>query len=746
MTSQAASRHPMSQHGNEDQAEIDLAQLLAALWVGKWTVLAAVVATMILGVLYLVATRPVYQADGVVQVEQNEKGGMQASMGELASLFGSPMETEAEIQILQSRMILTKVIDALNLQIKVEPRYFPLIGRFIATRRKDLDQPASPPWGLGGFAWGGEVIEVSQLDVSDDLVGEPLLLIAKEEGRYDLLDPDGEVLLSGEVGTLASSGATIIFVREMEARPGTRFKLIRRSLADTLQDMRDSLSVSEQGKQSGVIGLTYESHSPELAAAVIRQIEDAYLRQNVERRSAEAQQSLEFLQQQLPSIRAKVDAAQARLNAYQLKQGSVNVTKETELVLQRTVELESKRLELLQQRQFALQRFTPQHPSVQALDAQIKSLEEEQDAIKKRSASLPETQQEVLSLMRDLDVNTQLYTTLLNSAQELQVAKAGTVGNVRIIDYPLIPNKKAKPKSALVLAACLFAGVVIGVAALFVRQMLLHGVSRPEEVESALGLHTYAAIPYAPLQKRLTSAVRQKQAGSHILALTDPGDVAIEALRSFRTSLQFALMEASNNIIMFTGPAPGLGKSFVSVNLGAVLAASGKKVVVIDADLRRGHLHKYIGQGASPGLSDYVAGNADLRSVLRETAANGLSLITNGTTPPNPAELLMNERFSGLLKKLSEDFDLVVIDTPPILPVTDAGIVGRLVGSVFMVLKEGEHPLRMVEESARRLTLAGVQIRGVVFNQVGARGSYGNYGYYGAYGSYASKYASTERR
>lgn len=749
-SSEVMYRAPNSPIREESGDDIDLAQLFAVLWGGKWMVLLATIAALFCAGLYLIASRPVYSADGTVQVEQSEKGGgLQTSMGDLGLMLGSPMETEAEIQILKSRMILTKVIEALNLQVEAEASYFPIFGRFVARRRAALDEPAAAFLGLRRFAWGGESIEISSFMVGAELIGKPLVLVAGENGKYQLFDQYGGLLIDGQVGVLASKGEVNIFVRELKARPGTRFNVIRYALSNALKDLGDRLSVVEEGKQSGIIRLTVESYGNELAAAIVRQIEDAYLRQNVERRSAEAQKSLEFLQQQLPDIRAKVDAAQTRLNAYQIRQGSVNVTKETDLLLQQAVDLETKRLELQQQRQQALQRFTVQHPAVQAIDAQIRGIENEQNEVKKRSSSLPETQQEVLSLMRDLEVNSQLYTTLLNSAQELQVAKAGTVGNVRIIDYPLIPKQKTKPKTIFVIALAVLLGGFLGVTLLFLRRALFQGVSRPEEIESSIGLHTYAAIPYAPLQKRLAQSVLRKQAGNHILAVTEPNDVAIEALRSFRTSLQFGLMEASNNVIMFTGPTPGLGKSFVSVNLGVVLAVSGKKTVVIDADLRRGHLHKYIGQAASPGLSDYVAGKADLASIIRKTEVDGLSLIPNGTTPPNPAELLMHERFSQLLEKLSSEYDLVIVDTPPILPVTDAGIVGRLAGSVFMVLKEGEHPLKMVEESVRRLTLAGVQLRGAIFNQVGARGgAYGGYyaGYYGAYGySYQNRYSAQER-
>jgi tyrosine-protein kinase Etk/Wzc len=722
---------------NDD--EIDLRELLAVLWNGKLTLCLILFGTLLLGMIYFIAARPIYQADGLVQVEQDDKNSLTAAMGDMASLFGAPAETSAEIEILQSRMILTKVIEDLNLEIDAEPAYFPIFGRFIAQHRDGL----TSLFGLGRFAWGAQVIEVSRLALPADLIGEDLSLEAEGNGKFRLLDPDGKLLVAGSVGTLATAGEIQIFVRQLEASAGTLFNVRRNSLANVLKGFTENLKVAEQGKQSGVIGITYQNHGAELAAEVIRHIEDAYVRQNVERRSAEAQQSLDFLKKQLPEIRANVDAAQAKLNAYQMKQGSVDVTKETELVLQQSVDLETARLQLVQQRQQALQRFTPEHPAIKAIDSQIRGIEQEQADIKKRSTSLPETQQEVLSLMRDLEVNTQIYTTLLNSTQELQVTKAGTVGNVRIIDYPLVSDKRAKPKAALVLAIAFALGVFLGVSYLFVRKILFHGVDRPDEIEQAFGLATYAAIPFAAAQRRMAKGLRGG-AGNHILAMVDPTDVSIEALRSFRTSLQFAMMEAPNNIVMFTGPTPGLGKSFVSINLGAVLATSGKKVVIVDADLRRGHLHKYIGKRPTPGLSDYIAGNADIPSIVRNTPVAGLGVVVNGTTPPNPAELLMHDRFGELVAALSKIHDLVIVDTPPILPVTDAGIVGRHAGSVFMILKEGEHPLRMIEESIRRLRQAGVSLRGAIFNQVGASRS--GQGYYGSYHyTYQSKYRSVHR-
>lgn len=732
-----------------EEDELDLSQLFAVLWAGRLKIASAVCAALVLGILYLLSTKPVFIGNGLVQVEESGKSSMANAFGDLSSLFGTPLETQAEIQILQSRMILTKVTETLKLEIDARPKYLPLLGRFVAARHDSQDGLASPFLGLSGYAWGGEEIEVSTFSVPANFLGKTFALVATGDDKFDLYDDEHQLVLNGQVGRLESTnikgGELQVFVRVLTARPSTQFKLSRRPFAEVIAVLNDNLKVVEQGKQSGVIKLILEGPSPTYVTDVIRQMQDAYVRQNVERRSAEAQQSLEFLQKQLPEIRARVDAAQARLNAYQLKQGSIDVTKETELILQQSIDLETKRLDLQQQRQQAIQRFTSQHPVVQALDSQIKSIESEQNDVKKRAEILPETQQEVLSLMRDLEVNTQIYTTLLNSTQELQVAKAGTVGNVRVIDYPLMPTEAAKPKPFFVIFAAIVLGGVAGLAYVLVQRALFKGVDHPDEVEKTFGIATYAAIPYTIAQRRLAAATKRKESGTHILASIEPDNPSIEALRSLRTSLQFALLESNNNIVVFTGPTPGLGKSFVSVNLAAVLATSGKKVAVVDADLRRGYLHKYMGETAAPGLSDYVVGNADLKSIIRKTAVEGLTMVPNGTVPPNPSELLLHERFSQLLGHLSKTHDLVIVDTPPVLPVTDASVIGRLAGCVFVVLKEGAHPMRMIDETLRRLRQAGVTVRGTIFNQVGRSG--GGYGYYySAYGySYQSKYKSEAR-
>ena len=725
-----------------DDAEINFRELYDIVWSGKWVVLAVALGCALLGVAYALISKPVYQADGLVQVEE-EKNSISASMGELSSLLGgAPTQAPAEIALLKSRMVLGAVADKLKLDVIAEPDYLPLLGEPIARRREGLLALALP-MGLNRFAWGGETIRVTTLEMPQSWYGEPLTLVAGAQG-YQVLDENDRVLLAGKVGERASaqvSGGTLsLFVQELVARPGTHFQLTRRAMQAVLEDMAEQVTVAEQPRDSGVLSLKVQAQDAMFASLLVNEIQDAYVRQNVERRSAQAEQSLEFLKQQLPDLKAKVDEAQAKLNSYQLQKGTVDVQRETDLVLRQSVDLETQRLQLIQERDAALQRFTAQHPVVITLNEQVRGLEREQEMIRKRVETLPEKQQEILSLMRDVEVNQQLYTALLNSAQELQVTKAGTIGNVRIVDSGMPPLDPIKPRVPLVIALSVIMGVTLGVACLFVMRALLRGVDRPEEIERQLGLSTYASIPYSQHQRRLSRKRGSKSAdGTDVLAALDKEDLAIEALRSLRTSLHFAMMEAQNNIVMFTGPIPALGKSFITINFGAVLALSGKRVIVIDADLRRGRLHKHVAAARSPGVSDYVADTADLLKIVHASSISGLDFIATGTYPPNPAEILMSERFGELLKTLSKSYDYVLIDTPPTLPVTDAAIIGGMAGTTLVVLKSAEHPMRAIEETVRRLRQGGAHVRGVIFNQVGARVGSRGYGAYGAAYGYSSR-------
>lgn len=726
---------PVHEHASDGEGEIDLRELIGVMMESRWWIAGIAAVFIVLGAVYALLATPVYRVNSLVQVE-DDKGSALGGLQDLASLFEGKAQAVTEIELLRSRMVLGKTLDDLQLDVQVEPVYFPLIGRFIAGRNQAAEEAGEKPViGLRSFAWGNESLSVGRFSVPRHWLNEKFVLQSLGKGSYSLEGPDG-VLGKGAVGTLFDArvpgGNVQLFVRDLQGHEGVRFSLVQVDRVTVLEDLVKDLNLAEKGKLSGIIEMTYEHKDPALAVRVLNQIANNYVRQNVERKSAEAQQTLGFLDEQLPEIKKQLESAEVRFNEFRARTGTVDITKEGELLLQQSVAAETGLLELQQKRKELLSRFTPEHPSVKALDTQISALRSQQGQFAGRVDSLPKTQQELLRLTRDLQVSQELYTQLLNNAQQLKVVRAGTVGNVRVVDYAQLPIEPVKPQRKLIVALALMLGLAAGVGVAFLRHAMRNGVKDANQIESRLGLSVLATIPVSDLQHGLAKSRRKTGGSNYVLAQQSPEDLAIESLRSLRTSLHFALIDAPNNVLMITGPSPGVGKSFISVNLGCILASSGKRVLVIDADLRRGYINEYFGTARDGGLSEHIAGSLQLPEVIRQTGIDGMSYIATGTFPPNPAELLLHPRFEKMLAEVRAAYDYVIIDSPPIMAVTDAAIIGRHVGATLMAVRFAQTPLREIELANKRLEQAGVVVNGVLLNQVQAASAYG-YGYKYAY-------------
>lgn len=715
--------------------EIDLMALLGALLDRKFFIIAITAVFMFVGVVYAVFSTPIYQATAMIQVE--DSSGSVPGFDDMAGMFESTSAAVTEIELLKSRSIIGEAVDTLKLDIIAEPKLFPFIGgrafrKFTPMSEGDL---AEPSFGASSYAWGGESIDVFRFDVPKSAIGAGFTLQAQESNSLVLLNGEGEQILAGKVGQELTNGKFNLTVRSLNARAGTEFIISRKDRLNTILDLQKDIGASEKGKDSGIINLSLQSAQPHYAETVLDKVASIYVRRNVERNSAEAQKSLEFLEVQLPEIKKQLEYAEERFNDYQIKRQSINITLETQGVLESVVKLETKLQELELKRLELSRKFKKDHPTYQGLVEQIRAVNAQKDELVGEVGNLPETQQELLRLRRDVEVSNQIYTLLLSKTQELDIVRAGTVGNVRIIDYAEVnTSKPVKPKKALIVVMATMLGGMLAVAIVLVQKAMHKGVEDPNEIE-AIGLPVYASVPYSDYQDKLTGfskARKNKNKPKSILALDNPADLSIEALRSLRTSLHFAMMEAKNNLIAISGPSPGVGKSFISVNLASVLAQSGKKVLIIDADMRKGYLQTQFGIEWDDGLSDYLSGRLNLAQVTKPTQVEGLSVITRGQIPPNPSELLMHSNFSKLVEEVSAGYDLVIIDTPPILAVTDPAIVSAHTGTTLLVTRFGQNHIKEIELTRNRFEQNGTDVKGVVFNGVVKKASnaYGYYGYY----------------
>lgn len=723
---------------NESNDEIDLLALLGALIDHKKTIAACTGVFAVCGIAYALLSTPIYQANAVIQIEEKSQG-IGSLLGDAAGgdMFSSASAATTEIELLKSRKVIGQAVENLKLDIAAEPKLFPAIGSFFYRRfRPTPEQPVAESFlGFDSYAWGGEQLELFQLKVPRGYEGKQLILRAEENKKYSILTQDGDMLVTGVVGRPIDDKGFRVQVEHLEARPGVEFLIAKRDGLRTVLSYQGRVSANEKGKDSGILSLSLESPHPTEATEILNEVARLYVRQNVERKSAEAQQSLDFLKEQLPEVRKQLERAEEALNQYQSGAGSVDITIETQAVLDQVVELETAISELSLKRSEMERRFTRQHPNYLALMEQMQQLESRRDNLLERVGGLPETQQELLRLARDVKVSTEIYTAMLNKSQELDVMRAGTVGNVRIIDEAVVDTSQpVKPKKALIVVLATLLGAMLGVAIALLRHALNRGIENPELIEQ-LGLPVYAAVPFSKDQQVLERSNKTKATvqGSHLLAATNPADLSIEALRSLRTSLHFAMMEAKNNILMISGPSPNVGKSFISANLAAIVAQTGQKVILLDGDMRKGYVHKLLNREAEPGLSNMLVSTHALADIIHKTEVDNLHFIARGQIPPNPSELLMHANFETLLKQLSSMYDLVIIDTPPILAVTDAALVGRLAGTSLIVTRFGLNPVKEVEQTLQRFRNNGVEIKGAIFNAVEKKASaygYGNYGYY----------------
>lgn len=711
------------------QNEIDLGRLLGELIdhvkpiVGITTLFTAV------AVMYALFSTPVYQADAMIQVEQKQGNALLSSLSQM--MPNASPEAAPEMQLLQSRMILGKTIDDLSLRNVVQQKYFPVFGRGWA--RLSGERP-------------GE-LAISWMNIPR-LYGQPqtLTLTVEEEGRYRL---EGEnVSANGTLGQLLDVNGISLKISDIQARPGTQFTLSQQSELDAINDLQLNFTVSERSKDSGMLGLTMTGEDPQLIARVLNSIADNYLQQNIARQAAQDSRSLEFLQRQLPKVRGELDGAEDKLNSYRQARDSVDLNLEAKSVLEQIVNTDNQLNELTFREAEISQLYKKDHPTYKALMDKRQTLEQEKKRLNKRVSAMPETQQEVLRLSRDVESGRAVYLQLLNRQQELSIAQSSAIGNVRIIDPAVAQPQPIRPKKALIVVLGLILGLFVSVGLVLARAMLRRGIESPEQLEEQ-GISVYATVPVSEwLEKKtrlrskniFSTTFRHRTKNVPFLAVDNPIDLAVEAVRGLRTSLHFAMMESSNNLLMISGATPDSGKTFVSSTLAAIVAQSGQKVLFIDADMRRGYSHELFSLENSTGLSDVLAGTAEAERAIRSFDKGGFDVLTRGQVPPNPAELLMHARFSALMAWASERYDMVIIDTPPILAVTDAAVIGRIAGTSLVVARFGMNSVKEMTVCVQRLEQGGVNIKGAILNGVVKRAS-SQYGYgYHHYGySYAEK-------
>lgn len=727
----------MSQNSNTEDT-IDLKELFFSL-ISQWKLIAlCVILSLVCALLYLRTTPDTYAVDALVQVEES-KGTSAALLGDLSSMIEQKQPAQAEIELLKSRLVLGSVIQNLNLDLKISGTENSFFNRLLSPH----DYQTTYNKNAVIFKDDAKSFDVRKFEIPTYYLDKNLLLNFNGN-KYTLTDAKTKQVVFSAATNQESQRTSEYGTWNIALYTQDQFKntynIQKMSLPAAMGSITNNYSVTEKGKMTGILGLNYQGQDKKHITNVLNSILVAYSQQNIERRSAETAQTLKFLDEQLPELKQQLDVAEREFNKFRQQYNTVDVTKESELYLTQSIQLETSKAEIEQKLAEASAKYTNEHPVMQQMNAQLGAINKKIGELNNTLKQLPDLQRRYLQLYREVEVKTQLYTALLNSYQQLRIAKAGEIGNVRIVDTAVLPIKPIKPKKLQILILAIFLGGFLGTLLALLRNMMRSGIKDSNQIENELDLPVYATVPRSPAQESRIKLLKKKK-NIPILAIKNGDDIAIESLRSMRTAIHFALNNAKNNIIMISGPSPEVGKSFISANLATILAQSNKRVLIIDADMRRGYLHKYFNHDNLPGLAEYLNTQQTLDSIIKPTEIPHLDVITRGKSPVNPSELLSSAKFAAMFEQLSPMYDHIIIDTPPVLAVTDGIIISQYAGVNLVIARYAKSQMKELELTVNRFEQVGVKVNGFILNDIQrGSGGYGyGYGYNYAYGYKASK-------
>jgi len=768
---------PPSQYEIE---EVHLSDYLNVLLHRRRIFLLAFLAVFLGVALYTFLMQPIYEASATLYVK-DEKAGKGGILGDLAML-SSANPVDAEIEILKSRTNAEEVVKRLHLNWGISEKSKGLtfrIAEFASTHKE-------PNYTIE--LTGPDRTSVANADGSIT-VGIPGFIVK---------NADGSVAVQGKIGERVRTQSLTLLLDEMRGKKGDSFRLWQHNFNGSVEHLRKEVKANEVGRKTNVIKVTYNDTNPVMASAVVNTLVQAYLEQTLSFRTEEAGNTVKFVEDQLKGTREELDRSEQNLQTYKSTSGMIKLDAEAEELVRKLSEIEKERAAVALQRnqvEFALDAMqkarqrggvyspaafkddpligsmatkltelemqrralvaenTERHPQVKAVQGQIDQLQnkiqstfettrlnltKQEASIKEQIAQyearlgkLPEAERTQARLMRFSKVNADIYTFLLQKHEEARIAKASTISNINIVDPAIVPDKPVKPQKGKNLLLGLLVGLMVGAGAAFFTDYLDDTIKDEEEAKRALAWPLLAMIP----------AIEGTAKGSgpaDLVVQTNPKSSSTEAFRGLRTAIHFSSLKRDCKVVMITSSFPGEGKTTIAANLALTFAQSGNRVLLVDCDLRRPALHKIFEHSRNPGVTEVLAGDVPLAKALHATGIDNIALLTAGTIPPNPAELLSSDSMRDLLARLRASYDIIILDAPPVIPVTDAPLLTALTDLVVVVIESGRIPANAARRMKELLQSVQAPVAGFVLNDRTALYS-DTYGYYGK-GYYGRRY------
>ncbi|OHE75723.1 MAG: hypothetical protein A3F67_00410 [Verrucomicrobia bacterium RIFCSPHIGHO2_12_FULL_41_10] len=708
-------------HGkaNQENIEIDFVALFHQLLEHKWLIAVIIAISLMGGKYYASKQIPVYNPDVLIQVESNRGvSGLTIGLPGMGGGSGPSLGSPAAIQIalIKSRYILTPVIQSLHLNTNLSPSH-------PQSRWSRILSRSQPEAEMTLFTFPPED-------------NRPYYLVSEKGNKISLFDSNHQRILEGKIGErLANQDKSIqLQINQISARAGTKFTLMQYPINDRMvRSMARRITIDDPEKL-GLLTLAYQDTNPHLAARVVNEIAKVTQHKNTEKKSLEASKILSFLSKQLPLAKQDLTRAELALNRYHTTSGKIDTKLEIKNLIQEIMVIEKQLINLRMTKHEMFYQYTKSHPSMINLKRRIAMLHEEKKELLNEVKKLPLMDQMMLNLLRDVKMKNALNTILLSKIQEMKIIQAGLLSDVRILSYAKIPDSAVPIERAKLYGGSIIIGLIASIILIFGRKFIFPRIEDPYWTETRFNIPNLAIIPYSKEQfKDFQDLKRNVKKPIMLLSQKDPRNLSIESLRSLRTSLQVNLSCANNNIISILGASPGVGKTFVSTNLAYLLATADKRILLVDADLRKGTVHKYFNLDPSPGFAELIQGSVNIEEALKLTSHHNLTILPRGNYPVDPAELLSSERCKELISLFSKQFDIILIDTAPVLLVTDAVLISATSATNYLVLGSNVHQASHLEMAIKRLSSAGVTVHGSIFNFHNATSKKSSYQYYSSH-------------
>ena len=713
-----------------DQEVIDLRSILKLIKARKVFISIIVLLCLVIGGFYAVVRPPIYTSTALIKVSGDSSNtsnlvallGITSGVSSAALMKASPAEIETSL--IKSDYIMGPVAERLKLTINATPAHFSIVGKLYSKliSKKSLSE-----------------IEISEFSVPKNLENIDFQLVSEgSSGIYRLYTPNGKEILTGTVGQLATSTNKLfpiaLMVETLASSSKASFIIKKIPVNDVARSLLNNLVIIEQGEGTGILQLSYQSSDPNQSQEILNAILSVAVEKNITEKAEEATKTLTFLEEQLPKIAQRLDSSENRLNAYRSKMGISDAEIEGKILLEELMDLQKSISQLNLNKLEMLGNFTEQHPYILAINKKQQQLQRKLTQVTEQLKKLPLDVQRTINFERDIKVNSEIYSSIMQNMQQMLILKGSTVSSVRVLDQASYSVNPLPSKTIIIIIMSFVAGIFLSIFILLIRHShMLSATLDPLTIEKYFGVHVLAVIPFSQVQTKLFSAMKKKNTPlkNYLLALSHPKNISVEALRSLRTALKLILLssEKGKKIIAVSGCSPSTGKTFVSSNLAPLLADLGQKVLLIDGDIRRGYVHKVFACQQSPGLSEYLQNNTTIDRCVQKILPN-VDFIAAGIYPDNPAELLMHNRLDMLIAHVSEQYDIVIIDTPPVLSVTDASLILKHASIRLLVTGLEKDNLKEIEHAKGVLEKSGISLNGIICNNTKDMGKSGG-GYYG---------------